>query len=505
MRRSRARGCPRCARLVREQRRLRKRITRLEGLLEEARRSAKRQAAPFSRGDPARRPRPPGRRPGAAYGRPVHRPVPAHVDEVLEALLPHACPVCGGAVEVQGMADQYQTEVPVVRPTVVRFRIPLGRCQRCGHRVQGRHPRQTSNALGAAASHLGPRVIALAADLNKGLGLPYGKVQAIFDRHFGIAVSRGGLCLALHRLARRGQPTYNQLVAVVRSSPVVSPDETGWKVGGRLNWLWAFATPTATVYAILPGRGYEEAAGILAPTFAGTLVRDGWAPYRKFTQAQHQSCLAHLLRRCREMIEVAERGAARFPHAVRRLLLAALEVRERAARGDISARGLRVAKGQLQARLSRLLGGRIMHPPNQTFVKHLRHEAPHLLTFLGRDEVPATNFRAEQALRPAVVTRKVWGGNRTWQGAQTQQVLASILRTWRQRGQDPTPFFQGVLCSPARQRCGLAPPGPGPPRPPTAAPAGLYSSSGQREEEGHGLGCEGAVDRLGHGAIHQTA
>jgi hypothetical protein len=41
---------------------------------------------------------------------------------------------------------------------------------------------------------------------------------------------------------------------------MVSPDETGWKVAGRLQWLWAFATPDTMVYRIQPGRGFEEAA-----------------------------------------------------------------------------------------------------------------------------------------------------------------------------------------------------------------------------------------------------
>jgi hypothetical protein len=35
-----------------------------------------------------------------------------------------------------------------------------------------------------------------------------------------------------------------------------------------------------------------------------------------------------------------------------------------------------------------------------------------------------------------VIARKVWGGNRTWEGARTQQVLVSVLRTCWQQGKD---------------------------------------------------------------------
>ena len=60
----------------------------------------------------------------------------------------------------------------------------------------------------------------------------------------------------------------------------------------------------------------------------------------------------------------------------------------------------------------------------------------------------AFNWRAEQAIRPAVVNRKICGGNRTTRGAQTQQVLASVIRTARQRLVDLTELFTTLLRSP---------------------------------------------------------
>jgi transposase len=44
---------------------------------------------------------------------------------------------------------------------------------------------------------------------------------------------------------------------------------------------------------------------------------------------------------------------------------------------------------------------------------HLLRERDALFTFLNRPGLEATNWRAEQAFRPMVVARKVWGGNRT--------------------------------------------------------------------------------------------
>ncbi len=136
---------------------------------------------------------------------------------------------------------------------------------------------------------------------------------------------------------------------------MVSPDETGWKVAGLLQWLWVFATPDTTVYRIQPGRGFAEAAAVLGKDFAGVLVRDGWAPYRQFTAATHQTCLAHLLRRCR--LVAAARPHATFGTDVQAILQQALGARDRYLAGEISAAGLAVARGQLIARLAARLDG----------------------------------------------------------------------------------------------------------------------------------------------------
>ena len=49
--------------------------------------------------------------------------------------------------------------------------------------------------------------------------------------------------------------------------PGRAADETGWKVGAQLQWLWAFVTPEVTVYRIMDGRGYDEAC-VLPPDFS---------------------------------------------------------------------------------------------------------------------------------------------------------------------------------------------------------------------------------------------
>ena len=435
-------------RLDRERTRLEREIARLKEELETARRAGARQAAPFSKGAPKRHPRRPGRKAGARYGRQGRRRTPTVINEIHDVPLPGACPTCGGAVEETAVAAQYQEDLPPVRPVIRRFDIHLGRCTACQRRVQPRHPLQTSDALGAAAVQLGPQAVAVAVSLNKQLGLSFGKVAALFRDRFGLHVTRGALVRALHRAATQAQPTYAALCETVRTSPVVVPDETGWKLAAVLHWLWVFTTATTTVYAIRAGRGFLDAAAVLGADFAGGLCRDGWAPYRQFTDAVHQTCLGHLLRRCRAL-EI-DHPRARFPARVAHVLQHALAVRDRYAAGAISAHGVDVARGHLFNQLCTLLGQPGTIPDVQRFARHLDVELPAIFNFLFDPTLDATNWRAEQALRPAVITRKVCGGgNRTRRGADTQQVLASVLRTAQQRNLDSTDLFTTLLRSPA--------------------------------------------------------
>ena len=422
-------------RLRKEVERLKQETERLRRELEAALRASKRQAAPHSRGIPKADPQRPGRKPGRRYGRQACRPIPAHVDERIAVPLPVHCPLCGGGVESESCETQYQEEI--VRRTIVRrFDIAVGRCRECRRRVQGRHPLQTSDAVGVGSVQLGPEALTLAAILNKQMGLSLGHTQQVLSYGFGLEVSRGGLYRALARMAGRAEPTYDGLVETARRAPVNGMDETGWRVGGRLQWLHVAVSAQVTVYAILPGRGYEQSVAILGATYDGFLIHDGWVPYYRFRHAFHQSCLAHLLKRCREMAQIAPPAALAFPRAVKHLLQTSLELRDRYECGEVSEHGMRTATGKLEAKLDRMLETRRRNPANHRLARHLEHEQLWLFAFLHCPGLDATNNAAERAIRGMVIARKVWGGSRTWEGARTQQILVSVLRTCWQQGKD---------------------------------------------------------------------
>jgi transposase len=439
-------SCPGCQALQRRLRDLQAENERLRRQLDEATRARKRQAAPFAKGPPQANPKKPGRKPGKDYGPKAHRlpPVPEQIDETHEAPLPGACPDCGGPLDETHIAQQYQVEIPR-KPIHRQFNIHVGRCRQCRRRVQGRHPLQTSDALGAAAAQLGPDAQAAVVELNKHAGLSHGKVSRCLRSLFGIPLSRGGSVHTVLRAAARSEPIYEAIRQTVGQSDWVVPDETGWRVGGYPAWLHTLVAPEATAYVIDPTRGGAVAEAILGLDYDGTMIHDGWSPYDRFESALHQQCLNHLLRRADEMAATATRGAVCFPRRVAELLRAGLDLRDRHAAGEISRHGLAVACGRLENQLSALIFPPKANAANERLAQHLWAHRDQVFTFLRQPGLDATNWRAELAIRFGVILRKVWGGSRTWAGARAQAVLMSVWRTCSQQGRSALDFLSQLL------------------------------------------------------------
>lgn len=134
---------------------------------------------------------------------------------------------------------------------------------------------------------------------------------------------------------------------------------------------------------------------------------------------------------------------AKIPAAAKTIINHAL-----AARGLATPVERVAAAAACRARLDELCARPTSCDANRRLLKHLANQADALFTFLTIDGVDATNFRGEQAVRPCVVNRKTWGGNRTWIGARTQGVLTSIIATAAKHRLDPVDYLAGRARSP---------------------------------------------------------
>ena len=405
------------------------RIAELQQQLEEAQRAALRQAAPFRIAENKRTTDP--KKPGRCKGHPgACRPRPDHVDEEISVPL-GTCPKCGGPVTGVEPVEQFLEDLPPIRPHVTRLVTHVGQCARCGE-VRSTHPLQVSTATRAAGTHLGPRALATAIDLNQHHGLTSRKTCRVLKDLFGLSLTAGGLVQARHRLAGKLHCAYDRLVAQVRRAPAIHADETGWWVGGPKWWLWVYTHPRLTVYVVRQSRGRDVVHEILGPRFSGVLVSDCLSIYDGVTALQHK-CYAHHHKAIRQAAQRHPQGQTPFLSDLRELLLRAQQLKT--STPTLSPTDFRKQRRALDHSANQLILPTRDDPIEEAVAHRFRKQRDHLFTFLDHRAVDATNNLAERQLRPAVITRKLSCGNRTPDGARSWEILASLAATSTQRRQ----------------------------------------------------------------------
>ncbi len=225
-----------------------------------------------------------------------------------------------------------------------------------------------------------------------------------------------------------------------------------------------------TVYDIRANRSSDVVIDILGEQFKGILASDGFLAYddRRLKDWLKQKCIGHLLRDLKDMRESKTGRALQFARQMTALLQDALRLKAEKPHLDPFTFANRARS--LETRLDTLISDRrhFTDPDNARFAKRLRKHRPHLLRFLYVDGLDATNNQAERKvvsyrrtmIRPAVITRKTNGCNRTKSGAETHAILSSVLVTCHQHSIPILDYLvqlrlKGAVTS---QRVGTAPP-----------------------------------------------
>jgi transposase len=306
---------------------------------------------------------------------------------------------------------------------------------------------QTSDALGAAASQVGPDAQAAIVDLNKAMGLSHHKIAQTMEALFGIDLTRGASAQIVLRAAQRLAPAHQEIVADIQKAERLHVDETGWRRGGQPAWLHVWVSERATCYTVDPQRSADVLERVIGIDWAGVLIHDGFSSYDRFTEAIHQQCLFHVLHRARELLEDARGGAVRFPRQVIGLFTEAIHLRNEYGAGRVAPSVWACARDGFEDRLLALVNVERVVPAYATLSNHLGNHFESWFTFLSDSEakLAPTNAVGEQAIRPAVVNRKVWGGNRTEAGGKAQGIVTSVLQTCKQQAISAVDFVSQTL------------------------------------------------------------
>lgn len=412
-------------------------IAALEAKIEELTRSGKRQASPFSKGKQVRGPKRPGRKPGQGMFKHREAPAPEQLSEppIDVPVERPACPTCGGELAFDRVEEASITDLPeVIRPRVRLFRVAVHRCKGCGSTTRGRHPDLAADQRGATAHRLGPRLLAAAHHVHYRLGMPVRKLPELLRLLTGAALTQGAITLdALRKAAGAIGATYSGLCDSVRDSAWCHTDDTGWRQGGSPRWLMAFVTDTVTVYQVRERHRNEEVRERLPADYAGTMISDRGTTYdaAELSAIRRQVCLAHVLRSISEVTE-AKAGRTRwFGSELKALLRRALALwHERRAGPPVEGHAERVRRTKFDITWH-LRDRRLADRDNQRLLDGLGrcNDAGSLVRFLDDPSIEPTNNRAERALRPAVIARKVSHCTRTARGTAAFEAWTSVLAT----------------------------------------------------------------------------
>jgi len=301
--------------------------------------------------------------------------------------------------------------------------------------VRGQHPDVAPDQYGATAHRVGPRLKATAHALHYGQGVPVRKLPAILQETTGVTLTQSAITQdALRKASGVVGNAYQNARAGVRQSPVTYSDDTSWAIGGKKAQLMVFDTDEATVYQIRPQHRNEEVRELVPGDYAGTLVTDRGASYEaeELSAVNQQKCLSHLLRNIKEVTEAKQGRAREFGLAVSSLLKDANRLWRDQRAEKITVEAYAQEGQRIEEELThRLRPRRLADADNQRLLDGigLQHDRGHVLRFLTDPRIEPTNNRAERALRPAVIARKVSHCSKNERGAEAFAAFTTVIRT----------------------------------------------------------------------------
>jgi hypothetical protein len=280
--------------------------------------------------------------------------------------------------------------------------------------------------------------MAAAHVLHYGIGVPLRKVPAVLRELTGVRVTQSALTQDAQRRAAGCVGTaYEQLRARVPQAAAVHTDDTGWRVGGEPAYLMVFESAAATVYQIRLRHRNEEVREVVPAEYAGVLVTDRGRSYEasELAAVRQQKCVAHIQRTLSAVLARQHGKARAFGRRLQDLLRQALDVWRDYHQGQ--PRGFAAQAQRLQTALTHPLRDRpLTDPDNRRLLNDLgwHHDRGNLRRFLDDPRIEPTNNRAERALRPAVIARKVSQCSKNARGAQTFAAFATVVRTLAKTG-----------------------------------------------------------------------
>ena len=387
-----------------------------------------------------------GRKPGKQKGAPGHHLAPVAEPKRVVPLLPALCEKCGGSLVEDSREDgrpekrQVLDLPPPSGLEAIDYQAHSLRCGGCGHVTKAAFPEWVK-----APVSYGPRLHAAASYWKVHQHVPYERMaEQLHDVH-GADVSVGALAAMVARGGERVQPAVEEIRRQLQGAPVVSVDETGAHVKGKLKWVHGAATERLTLLGIDDRRGVVgiKALGVLEE-LTGIVIHDAWPAYwnEGFKRVSgHGLCNAHHLR---ELLAVTDFDGQRWSERMTNLLLETLKTRNvalEAGRTELEPQRVKAFEDAYDRviregwRENPRRAGKRQKSKAANLLRRLEEHKEEVLRFLHDFGVPFTNNQIERDLRMTKLNEKISGGWRSMDGARGFLAIRSYLATARKQGQ----------------------------------------------------------------------
>lgn len=364
-------------------------------------------------------------------------------DETVEHK-PCQCIGCPHAGDCTGKVQDTRYEIDIELLTkMTAHKVLVCDCPlRSGNKLQGEFPEGLHSTI-----QYGNNVASLAVALNTRGMVSIGRTHELLSSVFGIPISAGTIQTMLHRCSEFVSLAVSEIKSRVTGLELAHCDETGIRIGGKLQWVHSFSDQKWSYLAVEPKRGKDgmDKIGIL-PKFKGLIVHDSWAPYFRYEKLSHALCCAHLLR---ELIGIHENTGQEWAKSMTALLVEMKNAKDELIRNERACFSQEQLNDFLDHYDNILQGALALNPaPEESTFKRGRKKRGKVLALIERlilhksevcrfaedFKVPFDNNQAERDLRMLKVKQKVSGCFRTKKGADDFMSLMTYTGTALKNG-----------------------------------------------------------------------
>jgi transposase len=395
------------------------------------------------------------RRRGAQPGHPPHLKQllpPERVNEIV-TFQPTQCDHCHADLPTTPTATdleptRFQTiEVPPLVSIVTEYQGLACTCPACGEITRAVIPQDIR------AHSVGPRLTAILSYFTGCHGVSKRGVEEIAEAVFAAPIALGTVANLEREVSAALATPHAEALDVVRTAAVKHADETSWKLGGKLCWLWAAATASVAAFTIHAGRGAVGLTAILGIEIQGIVCSDRWGPYNRIPELRRQVCWAHLKRDFQKIVDRGGSGVAvgkAGQRIVKKVFTAWHAFEDQGATREQLKQQLAPVITQMNRVLLKGYTGN--DPTVATFCGNLLELEHGLWTFTREEGVEPTNNHIERLLRRAVLWRKRSFGSQSAAGCRFVERILTVVQTRRLQGKSVLEYLHHAV---ATNRAGL--------------------------------------------------